>query len=110
MLLDEYQELAARTIREDLTREQKTLHALHEMASEVGELHGLYQKMYQGHALQAEHAMKELGDLLWGMAEYCTSNGWKLSDVAQMNIDKLRARYPEGFREENSLHRAEGDI
>jgi hypothetical protein len=28
----------------------------------------------------------------------------------QMNIDKLKARYPAGFSAENSLHRASGDI
>ena len=33
-----------------------------------------------------------------------------LDDVMQMNIDKLKARYPDGFDTEHSLHRAEGDI
>lgn len=28
----------------------------------------------------------------------------------QMNIDKLRMRYPDGFKAENSLNRKEGDI
>jgi hypothetical protein len=28
----------------------------------------------------------------------------------QMNIEKLRARYPEGFDAEHSLHRKEGDV
>lgn len=78
--------------------------------SEIGEIHGLYQKTYQGHELHSSHVKKELGDLLWFIAEYCTACGWQLEDVAQMNIDKLRARYPEGFDTERSLHRAEGDV
>ena len=48
--------------------------------------------------------------MLWFIAEYCTSMGWELEDVMQTNIDKLIARYPEGFEAERSLHRQEGDI
>ena len=53
---------------------------------------------------------KEFGDLLWFIAEYCTAQGWSLDDIMRMNIDKLKARYPEGFEEDKSFHRAEGDI
>lgn len=107
---NEYQKLAARTINTNLASKGQENHALHGMVGEIGELHSLYQKLYQGHEFDEEHAMKELGDLLWFVAEYCTSRGWNLSDIMQMNIDKLRARYPEGFDSEHSLHRAEGDI
>lgn len=53
---------------------------------------------------------KETGDILWFVAEYCTAMGWKLDDIAQMNIEKLRRRYPDGFEAERSLHRMEGDV
>lgn len=107
---NEYQKLAARTINKNLTPRGQEYHALHGMPGEVGELHSIYQKVYQGHTFDEEHAKKELGDLLWFVAEYCTAMGWNLDDIMQMNIDKLRARYPEGFDSEHSLHRAEGDI
>lgn len=107
---NEYQKLASRTINPSLDRVGTEYHALHGMVGEIGELHSIYQKMYQGHLLDPEHAKKELGDLLWFIAEYCTAVGWDLEDVMQMNIDKLRARYPEGFDPEHSLHRKEGDI
>ena len=107
---NKYQQLAARTIRANATQNEKTYHALHGMVGEIGELHSIYQKKYQGHAMQEEHLKKELGDLLWFVAEYCTANGWNLEDIMQMNIDKLKARYPEGFNEEQSLHRKAGDI
>lgn len=110
MDFNEYQKLAARTINNDLTYSDMEDHALHGMVSEVGELHGIYQKMYQGHDIDREHVKKELGDLLWFIAEYCTVYGWRMEDVAKMNIDKLKARYPDGFSAENSLNRAEGDI
>lgn len=110
MNMNEYQQLAARTINKSLTFEEASYHSLHGMVSEVGELHGLYQKHYQGHEMNAEHIKKEIGDLMWFIAEYCTVHGWALEEIAQMNIDKLKARYPVGFSAENSLHRAEGDI
>ena len=108
---NEYQFLAARTINDDLNDLAIEYHALHGMVGEIGELHSIYQKQYQGHIEENEvHKMKEVGDLLWFIAEYCTVLGWQLEDVMQMNIDKLKARYPEGFEAERSLHREEGDI
>ena len=107
---NEYQALAARTIKEDMPPIHQECHALFGMASEIGELHGLYQKRYQGHFSPEEHYKKELGDLLWFVAEYCTARGWDLDEIMQMNIDKLRKRYPDGFDSELSQHRAEGDV
>ena len=109
LTLNEYQHAAQRTMNRELTYEESSRHALHGMAAEVGEIHGLYQKFYQGHEMNAEHVMKEVGDLLWMIAEFCTVNGWQMGDIAQMNIDKLKKRYPAGFTAEKSLHRVEGD-
>jgi NTP pyrophosphatase (non-canonical NTP hydrolase) len=107
---NEFQRLAARTINKDLMKDDMVMHALHGLVGEVGELHSLYQKIYQGHDFDEEHAKKEIGDLLWFVAEYCTAMGWDLDEVMELNISKLRARYPEGFEAEKSLHRVEGDI
>ena len=110
MQMNEYQQAAARTMNPSLNFEETSRHALHGMCAEVGEIHGLFQKFYQGHEMDAEHVKKEVGDLLWMIAEFCTAYGWKLDDVAQMNIDKLLARYPHGFTADKSLHRAAGDV
>lgn len=107
---NEYQKLASRTIRADMDSTHQASHALYGMVAEIGELHGIYQKWYQGHWDTEEHRMKEVGDLLWFIAEYCTACGWKLEDIMQMNIDKLKKRFPDGFDPEKSLHRAEGDV
>lgn len=105
-----YQMLAKRTINGDLTDGQAELHALHGMSAEVGEIHALYQKMYQGHKIEGEHLKKEIGDLLWFIAELCTVCGFDMGKIAEMNIDKLLARYPDGFEAERSINRAEGDV
>jgi len=107
---NEYQKLASRTIRQDMTKTEQEYHALHGMVGEIGELHSIYQKRYQGHEDTEEHRMKEVGDLMWFVAEYCTACGWSLDVIMRMNIDKLSARFPEGFDVEHSLHRAEGDV
>lgn len=110
MQLNEYQQLAQRTM--DLKRDSEDTknHALHGMVGEIGELHSIYQKFYQGHEIDNDHLKKELGDLMWFIAEYATAKGWTLEEVAALNIEKLKARYPEGFDAEHSLHRKERDI
>mgnify|MGYP003325389317 CR=1 FL=1 len=109
MNLNEYQKLAARTIPATDPDDQLH-HGLFGLASEAGEVLGIYQKVYQGHEMDNEHLQKEVGDLLWFIAEFCTSTGWNLDDIMQMNIDKLKARFPKGFEIDKSLHRKEGDI
>lgn len=81
------------------------------LTGESGELIDLFKKwIFHGHQLDEEHAKKELGDVLWYTAEIADSFGWDLDEIMQMNIDKLKARYPEGFSAELSNHRKEGDI
>ena len=110
MRANDYQMLASRTINKNLYLDEMEIHAILGMASEIGELQGLYQKEYQGHELDEAHAKKELGDLLWFIAEYCTAMEWCMEEVMQENIDKLKERYPEGFKAEQSLNRKESDI
>jgi NTP pyrophosphatase (non-canonical NTP hydrolase) len=105
-----YQELANRTVNKKLPPAKLVLHALHGMSAEVGELHSLYQKQYQGHSLDEKHAKKELGDLMWFVSEYCTAMGWDLEEIMYMNIEKLYKRYPNGFEESCSINRKVGDI
>lgn len=107
LTMNEYQRLAARTIAEDWTVEQKLHHALHGLASEVGEIHGIFQKNLQGHVFTRSDLQKEIGDALWFIAELCTVYDFKLSDVAQMNVDKLKKRYPDGFSAARSVYREE---
>lgn len=51
--------------------------------------------------------VEELGDVLWYCAELAVGLGVTLEDVAAANIDKLRARYPQGFDAERSRNRDE---
>lgn len=107
----EYQELAMRTCSIPYERKQDRLyHAVFGLNSEAGEVAGILQKVYQGHAFDREHMKKELGDCLWMIAEVCDAVELSMDEVMQANIDKLRARYPDGFDSARSVHRAAGDI
>lgn len=103
--MNEYQHKAARTINNSLTEEQMRAHALHGLVGEVGEIHSIFQKELQGHTIDRDKIRKEIGDLLWFVAELCTVYNWSLDAVALLNIAKLEKRYPEGFSEERSIHR-----
>lgn len=108
---NEYQKLAMRTCSIPYSDKGGMMnHSVFGLCSEAGEVAGLFQKVYQGHELDPEHLKKELGDCLWMIAEACTAMNWTMEDVMQLNIDKLRARFPEGFDPERSLHRAPGDV
>ena len=106
-----YQRLAMRTCSIPYDDKEGMLrHAVFGLCSEAGEVAGILQKVYQGHAFNKEHMMKELGDCQWMIAEACEALGVTLEDVMEMNVEKLKARYPKGFEAERSLNRVEGDI
>ena len=105
MNINMYQQLAARTINPAISHIETLLHALHGMSAEVGEIHSIYQKSYQGHEVDDDDLKAELGDLLWFCAEYCTAQGWDMEQVCVKNIEKLRKRFPKGFSAERSLNR-----
>lgn len=107
---NEYQALAERTINPELTDVGLLLHAMFGLSSEAGELCGIFQKHLQGHDLCPHHVKKEIGDVMWFVAELCTALDFELDDILEANIEKLRKRYPNGFEEERSVHRKEGDI
>ena len=108
---NEYQKLAMRTCSIPYDKKDDRLnHAVFGLTSEAGEVAGILQKVYQGHPFDKEHIKKELGDCLWMIAEACEAIGISMDAVMEMNIEKLKARYPDGFEVERSLHREEGDV
>lgn len=111
MTANEYQKLAMRTCSIPYDKKDNMInHAVFGLTSEAGEVAGIFQKSYQGHPVDKEHIKKEMGDCLWMIAELSTALDIDFEDIMQTNIDKLKARFPEGFSAERSLHRAEGDI
>ena len=81
------------------------------LSGEVGELNDMIKKwIFHEKPFDEVHAKKELGDVLWYVAMMCHSFGWDLDEIMQMNVDKLKARYPKGFDVELANNRKEGDV
>jgi NTP pyrophosphatase (non-canonical NTP hydrolase) len=81
------------------------------LSGEVGEFNDMIKKwVFHEKELDVDHAKKEMGDVLWYIAMICHSFGWSMDEIMQMNIDKLKARYPEGFDVNLSANRKAGDI
>ena len=111
MKINEYQNLAMRTSNEELSDEYRLLNGVLGLVGESGEIADLGKKhLMQGHPLDLEHVAKELGDVCWYIAETATAIGYDMETIMQMNIDKLKKRYPDGFDSERSQHRAKGDV
>ncbi len=110
MTINEYQKLAMTTQNPALSERDVLLNGVMGLCGESGEALDIVKKwLAQGHELDKAHLAKELGDIAWYLAETATALGLTLEEILQANIDKLKARYPEGFSTEKSLHRKELD-
>ena len=57
------------------------------------------------------HLKRELGDICWYLAQACMALDTTFDEIIEMNVEKLKARYPGGeFDVHNSENRKEGDL
>ena len=111
MTINEYQEAAMATLNPALDKKDVLINSVMGLCGESGEAIDIVKKwLMQGHELDKEHLIKELGDVAWYLAEAATALDVPLETVLQGNLDKLRQRFPNGFETEASVHRKEGDI
>ena len=112
MTINEYQTAALRTAQTDtLSASDLLLNSALGLCGESGEVADLVKKhLFQGHDLDIEHIAKELGDVAWYLAVGAYAIGYDLETILQMNVDKLEARYPDGFSTDRSLHRDKNDV
>ena len=85
------------------------------MSAEAGEFTEVVKKIiFQGKPVNEEnlfHLKRELGDIMWYVAQACMGLNVSLDEVIEMNVDKLKARYPGGdFDVHYSENRVEGDV
>ena len=93
---------------------ERVLTAAIGISAEGGEFAEIVKKcIFQGKPMDDEaqyHMKRELGDIMWYIAQACIALGISLEDVLDTNIQKLEARYPDGFEAFRSENRKEGDI
>lgn len=110
MTMNEYQVAADRTSG-NLSPWDKVRNGCYGLNGEAGECIDILKKVeFQGHTFDPEKMLDELGDVLWYVAQAATGLGVSLQEVAEHNIAKLKARYPEGFDPERSIHRPEYEV
>lgn len=76
------------------------------LVGEAGEVAEIIKKyLGHGHPLVEEQLALELGDVLWYLTALADLLDISLHDIANANVAKLDARYPEGFTHEASRNR-----
>ena len=94
---------------------QRLLTAAVGMSAEAGEFTEVVKKIiFQGKPVNEDnlfHLKRELGDIMWYVAQACIGLGVSLEEVIEMNVDKLKSRYPGGeFDVHYSENRQDGDV
>ena len=85
------------------------------MSAEAGEFTEVVKKIFlQGKPYNEEnvfHMKRELGDICWYLAQAFMALDTDFNEILEMNVDKLKARYPGGeFDVHKSENRKEGDL
>ena len=85
------------------------------LTAESGEFTEVVKKIIlQGKPYNEEnvfHMKRELGDICWYLAQACMALDTTFDEIIEMNVDKLKARYPGGeFDVHKSENRREGDL
>lgn len=120
----EYQELAMRTNdgksekrlwqntqEHNFYKTADLLNGVLGLTGEAGEVADLVKKgIFHQKGIDETHLKKEIGDVMWYVAMICESCGFSLDDVMETNVEKLKARYPDGFDVKRANNRAKGDI
>ena len=85
------------------------------LTAESGEFTEVVKKIIlQGKPYNEEnifHMKRELGDICWYLAQACMALDTTFDEIIEMNVDKLKARYPGGeFYVHQSETRTEGHL
>jgi len=106
MTINEYQQLALRTARQDMSQKDVLVNCAMGLCGEAGEAIDLIKKhVFHDHELDRDALVKELGDVAWYLARAAAALNLPLEEVLQRNIEKLARRYPGGFSSEKSINR-----
>lgn len=119
--LNDYQEKALRTWNKDVPWRDRVVNASLGQVGEAGEVADLVKKaIYHGHGFALKDSQrglpkivsphevaKELGDIMYYVSVMAHEMDYTLQEIAEININKLAKRYPEGFSVEASINRVD---
>jgi len=117
---NEYQKLCSRTssLKNDIDKDGigyrnkgRVIMACLGLSGETGETIDYLKKViFHNHAYDKDKLKREIGDILWYVAEMCSAFDFSLEEIMELNISKLKARYPEGFSSEASINRPSDNV
>ena len=70
----------------------KVLYPTLGLCGEAGEVAEKVKKQVRDGVFNRHEVAKELGDVLWYLANICNDIGYNLDEIADLNIDKLSSR------------------
>lgn len=106
MNFNQYEEAMKRTASKLELNDENLCGGALGIAGEAGEVADYIKKVvYHGHDFSKDKLAEELGDVLWYVAYLSSLAGFSLSDIAKLNIEKLKKRYPNGWEKERSINR-----
>ena len=81
------------------------------MSTEAGEVLDIVKKSWAFNKEMDMNKIKhEAGDLLFYLQFFCNLHGMSIDDLAELNMSKLRQRYPVGYTDEAAQLRVDGII
>ncbi len=102
MNLKEYQELAKLTAKKFDNPDLEIATWGLGVTGEAGDVASCIKKTF-AHKNDVREGIKEnLGDMLWYSAMICNFFNWNMDEILNMNIEKLKKRYPSGFTIEDA--------
>lgn len=110
----QYLEDSARTVSDNYpeirsrlgNKEIDLLHAAIGLQTESAEFSDMLKKaLFYGKPIDQVNLKEEIGDLLWYAALALRALNSDFESVMERNIEKLKARYPQNFTEENAITR-----
>ena len=98
MTFDDFQREALRTSSAPFPERERPLVQCLGLCGEAGEVADLIKKAaWHGKPMDLDRLASEMGDTLWYLAALASTCDVDLEEIAHHNVDKLRARYPDGF-------------
>lgn len=73
----------------------------------LGEVGEIVRILMAGEPFDLAKAKKEMGDADWYLSAICTTLGLDRSEIMTDNIEKLKARYPNGYNSADSIARVD---
>jgi len=105
MTLNEYQDSCKATAKKDFaTRNEEIMTWGLGVTGEAGDIASCIKKTFVHNKDVKEGIKENIGDMMWYTAMICNFFGWSLQDILNENLNKLKARFPDGFNY-NSVNR-----